>query len=400
MVDVELTDNNGEKQRIQQKYQSINNRQEIEDKGMDIREKLTLNVEPGKYDAIIKITDTHSGSEGNFLLDMQLAATHSEQLDMSDITLAAKISPDKNTEDRWVKNGLKVIPNPSAVYSISLPMLYYYAEVYNLSYDTENQGFYRISSWVSDAAGDTIRQFPPRRVEKIGPTAILASGNNIVTLANGIYFLNLKVEDEANGQEVIGQKRLNFFKPGKKKIVKNKPLEEDEIILGGFYQEFSDSMLDLEFEQVAYIATDTEKKRYKNLNRDGKIRMLVNFWRSRDTDLLTAENEYRKEYFQRVEYANRAFSTKFRRGWKTDRGRVLLVYGIPSEIQRNPGGTMSEKPYEIWTYNEVENGVIFVFGDLRAFGDYELIHSTHSGEIFMQDWEGLFNPGADIFDEF
>ena len=53
-------------------------------------------------------------------------------------------------------------------------------------------------------------------------------------------------------------------------------------------------------------------------------------------------------------------------GWKTDRGRVLILYGEPNEIERFPN-QMDKKPYEIWHYDDVEGGVIFVFADLSGF---------------------------------
>ncbi len=65
---------------------------------------------------------------------------------------------------------------------------------------------------------------------------------------------------------------------------------------------------------------------------------------------------------------------------------MLLIYGIPDEIERSPvqSGT---RPYEIWSYNKLENGSIFVFADLQGFGDYELLHSTYRKEVYQPDWE-------------
>ena len=74
-----------------------------------------------------------------------------------------------------------------------------------------------------------------------------------------------------------------------------------------------------------------------------------------------------------------------REGWKSDRGRVFLMYGEPSEIERFPN-QQNTKPYEIWHYNEIQGGVIFVFADLTGFSRYTLVHSTMRGEVSDQNW--------------
>jgi hypothetical protein len=88
---------------------------------------------------------------------------------------------------------------------------------------------------------------------------------------------------------------------------------------------------------------------------------------------------------KRVEIANQRFTAMSRPGWKSDRGRVYLTYGEPSEIERFPNQTDS-KPYEIWYYNELEGGVVFVFADITGFSSYQLVHSTLRGELRDDDW--------------
>jgi hypothetical protein len=75
-----------------------------------------------------------------------------------------------------------------------------------------------------------------------------------------------------------------------------------------------------------------------------------------------------------------------REGWLTDRGRIYLVYAEPDEIERFPNSSGS-KPYEIWHYNQIESGVIFVFIDRSGFGDYSLVNSTKRGEIQDDSWQ-------------
>ena len=62
------------------------------------------------------------------------------------------------------------------------------------------------------------------------------------------------------------------------------------------------------------------------------------------------------------------------------------MYGEPSEVERYPNQT-DTKPYEIWHYNDLEGGVLFIFADLTGFSDYTLINSTKRGEISDSDWQ-------------
>lgn len=84
--------------------------------------------------------------------------------------------------------------------------------------------------------------------------------------------------------------------------------------------------------------------------------------------------------------ATERYSNYTRKGWRTDRGRVFILYGKPDEVERHPSEGVI-KPYEIWYYYQIENGVQFVFVDKNGFSDYELVHSTKRGEFTDEGWE-------------
>jgi len=75
-----------------------------------------------------------------------------------------------------------------------------------------------------------------------------------------------------------------------------------------------------------------------------------------------------------------------REGWEIDRGRVYILHGEPDEIERMPSSE-DRKPYEIWHFYQIENGVQFIFVDRSGFGDYLLVHSTKRGELQDPTWE-------------
>ena len=93
------------------------------------------------------------------------------------------------------------------------------------------------------------------------------------------------------------------------------------------------------------------------------------FWRQKDRDTTTAYNEAMAEYYYRVDETMRKFSTsKDNDGYKTDRGRVYILYGPPPKSERllKP----DSPPTEIWTYDNLHRRFIFI--DPTRNGNYIL----------------------------
>ena len=59
-----------------------------------------------------------------------------------------------------------------------------------------------------------------------------------------------------------------------------------------------------------------------------------------------------RNYFRRVDLAN-TFFTSYKEGWKTDRGMMYLIFGVPDEVNRNGR-------YEVWSYKSINAKFTFV----------------------------------------
>ena len=81
------------------------------------------------------------------------------------------------------------------------------------------------------------------------------------------------------------------------------------------------------------------------------------------------------------------------KGATSDRGRILLKYGYPSEIQRSDIGGYT-KDHEIWLYEGMRGDIQFVFCDTKGRGYYELIHSNMEGEVYNANWKDIIKAGA------
>ncbi|MFQ5790004.1 MAG: GWxTD domain-containing protein, partial [Acidobacteriota bacterium] len=106
-------------------------------------------------------------------------------------------------------------------------------------------------------------------------------------------------------------------------------------------------------EEVVYIITEVERDTFLRLESlEEREAFIEAFWRKRDTNPSTPENEFRDEHYQRLEYVNKFFGRDtFRKGWQTDRGRYYILLGPPRERQYLEAQD-AIYPAELWFYND------------------------------------------------
>jgi len=140
-------------------------------------------------------------------------------------------------------------------------------------------------------------------------------------------------------------------------------------------------------EDVVWIITDEERAAFKQLSNDEERDNFIEaFWQRRDPTPDTEENEFKEEHYRRIAYANEHFAAGVP-GWKTDRGRMYIMYGAPDEIDSHPsggtyerpieegGGETSTFPFEDWRYRYIEGigqEVIIEFVDTCMCGEYHM----------------------------
>ncbi|MCI0693564.1 GWxTD domain-containing protein [candidate division KSB1 bacterium] len=312
------------------------------------------------------------------------------QLALSDLQLAARLERD-TTRSIFHKNRHLVLPNPGAVYGLELPMLFFYTEIYHLQFPSDSS--YSVHYSIYDGEGREVKALPSKRRPIAGARLVEVGGFNIVSLKSGSYLFEVRVLDHGAGSEA--SRRHKFFVYREKDQAEARdiaPLRGAPFeLLAQYYRGRTEKELDKEFETTRYISSSEERKIYGSLQRDGKSEFLSRFWQKRDLSPETPRNEFREDYLARAKSANESFSG-FREGWKTDMGRVLLVYGRPDEIERFPSSNES-RSYQIWHYFEIEGGADFVFIDLKSGGEMELVHSTARNELQDPTWQRWLNPG-------
>lgn len=121
---------------------------------------------------------------------------------------------------------------------------------------------------------------------------------------------------------------------------------------------------------VHLIISKEERAQFLNLNSsEDRDRFIKDFWKKRDPDPTTEVNEFKEGYYQRIAEANRLFGKK--KGWLTDRGRVLVLLGPPETKRVFPSGyNMGDLPAEVWLYGVYNFPIVFI--DRFRSGGYEL----------------------------
>jgi GWxTD domain-containing protein len=120
--------------------------------------------------------------------------------------------------------------------------------------------------------------------------------------------------------------------------------------------------------EVRYIITKQEKKLFPSLGAAERKQFIEDFWKKRDPSPNTEENEFRDEYYGRIDKSNRLFR-EGSSGWLTDRGRVYILLGEPERRNAYPSGyTFYDRPMEIWYYHYFT--IIFI--DYTFTGVYKL----------------------------
>ena len=139
---------------------------------------------------------------------------------------------------------------------------------------------------------------------------------------------------------------------------------------------------------VVYIIEDLERAAFEDLETDEERRRFIeSFWLRRDPTPGTAGNEYRDEHYRRIEEANRRFSFGDTDGWRSDRGRIYIVYGEPETIQSVVSGAGQPASFatERWRYPYIEGvgaNAELTFVDVNRTGDYRLrLPATPPGRV-------------------
>ena len=140
-------------------------------------------------------------------------------------------------------------------------------------------------------------------------------------------------------------------------------------------------------EEVPYIITDEERSAFLQLQtNEEREQFIEGFWQRRDPTPDTVENEFKEEHYRRIAYANERFSSGIP-GWRTDRGRIYIMWGPPDNIESHSAGSTYDRPmsegggqttvygFDDWNYHYMEGigeNITIEFVDPTGTGEYHI----------------------------
>ncbi len=340
---------------------------ETSDESKGAIDQVIFDLHPGDYILNAKVKDDNakaSSITGDFYI-----VDFGDSLTLSDPLLATHISKDLS-QQLFIKGNRTVIPNPSRRYRYHNSVLYLYFEVYNFQVKTDSsEEHFKVGYTITDMVGDSLIIVPKQKVKKPGTSCVKMQALDIRGLGRGEHVLTVEVTDPASSQSISKQRRFWIYEPQ----------EATQILAMG------DDDIKRYRDQIKYITTANELDIFNDLPPKGKENFLLQFWHSKDTNPSTDENEFMKEHFHRIRYANKYFKGR-KDGCNTDMGKVYIVYGPPDEVEYHEWET-GLKAYQVWIYESGGHNK-FIFVDRSNEGIYYLVHSTIINEINNANWMG------------
>ena len=342
--------------------------------GMNMVGVYQLQLRRGEYALKVICRDRLVPSRADSVtVPLNVVPPRTDAVAVSDIEFAASIRAGTK-ESPFYKNTLNVIPDVGGLYN-ETQTCYYYLEAYNLLTGTDRSD-YTAHTAVYDAVGREVMARDRER-KRGAESAVLVDQFPAAKFRSGTYALVVALMDSAKHELARASRKFFVF---------NQTLGVDSTLLSlgsslplAAYATMEEAELDRDFRWSRYELSDAEQSQYKQLNGvDVKRKFLSDVWRRRPPGA-------REVYMSRVEHANENYGMLGREGYRTDRGRVYIVYGPPDDIERHPNES-DTKPYEIWTYNNIQGGVEFDFLQRIQGADYELVNSTHRNELHDANW--------------
>jgi GWxTD domain-containing protein len=343
--------------------------------------QLTYQLNPGTYKLEITGKDGETAGREQKMSQDILVSDFSSQVAISDIELATALTKSSDKGSVFYKNTLEVTPAPDQMFGYNMNKLHYYFEIYGLTGSE-----YTLKAAVTNANKDQVFMSNEKKITAKSDGRVEIGSFALDSLPSSSYLLYVTLTDNTT--------KLSYTKE-KKFFVRNKAMQEEFNITAGDeylkseYAAMKEELVNYEFEISNYIRTDKDNSTWQSLtNLDDKRKFMFNFWRQKDPNINTPKNEFKIEFVKRIIEANNLIKEPFKEGWKTDRGRVYVLFGKPDDIESHPYEA-DKKSYEVWKYDKVEGGATVVFVETQSSGSgiFQQVHSTIRGEVRNDNWE-------------
>jgi GWxTD domain-containing protein len=319
------------------------------DETNDREDKIFLNTDfeipPGDYIIFLEMRDLNTKKRFTREVETEMFDVEDEAINMSDILFVDEIKPDSGDIKKRYR------PRVQNNFSRESPLVYIYTEVYSEEVPATLSLHYQLQNKEEEVELDTVVV-----AQASAPLTSFIMQIDKRKLTRSFY-------------RVYAQ-----LKRGSDHVERSRPLTFYWVSLPETHEDLSSAI-----KQMRYILDSDSLDYYEEeATTEEQQKFFTKFWKSRDPNPETDSNELMEEYFSRVNFANREFSSYSDDGWLSDRGRILIKFGYPDDVERHPF-EMNSVPYVIWRYFGLRK--VFVFADRSGFGDYRLL-PAYQGEEY------------------
>ena len=325
----------------------VDSYKETKNKQSFLINQFKLQIPKGKFKIVCKLIDKLSGKVSSIEKDLRVQSLFRNQIDISGIEFVRATEKKREDKSGFDKGEKRIIPIVTRHFNGEADKVSFYVELYNdydkamdvtLKYKVVGE---RSKTVYKDELPLTL-SIPLTRLIKEIPTE---------TFVPDSYKLTIELKDSHKNK--IAERSITFdMEWSLRMLVRNN------------YK--------TAVEQLRYIASGKERKKLKKLEDspvEKRVEAFKEFWKSHDKYPETPENETMAKYYARMRHANEYFSVVNEEGWRTDRGRIYIIFGEPDHVEKYPF-ELSTVPYQIWYYYAFSR--TFVFEDKHLTGDYYL----------------------------
>lgn len=240
---------------------------------------------------------------------------------------------------------LFMLPNQNETYTLSLQQLSADRENTNTVFSKElaDQDFVNLNSFTLTPA-DT----------DLNISGIIADDGNRFAV------VNIPNQDFENANY-----RIQLLKEGSEKPVHSRRISSQWLDMP-----VSLYSLDIAIDMMKYIVNEDQLNQLRSGSTAEKEKKFRDFWKQRDPTPETEFNELMAEYYSRIDYAYKNFSSLQTPGFETDQGRAYILYGPPENIERRLPADAPTR--EVWEYSNRT----LIFEATTGFGDFRLISQS------------------------
>ncbi|MDD4703649.1 MAG: GWxTD domain-containing protein [Bacteroidales bacterium] len=374
-----------------------------------------VSLENGKYSARFELKDKNTPMEPMVIEDEFEINYPKNQIAVSSVQIIDSYKK-TTTQNIRSKNGYDLTPYLFDAVPENKNILTYYSEIYNADKEFGKDSTYIISVNVeSIKTGKKIESIQRVRREKAREISVEMGNLDITSLPQGGYYL--VVEARSKNSILFSYSKLAFYRYSNIENDIQSAIPSDAFVNMIPKEEIDENILCL-----TPIASEAQKsfiyKHLKSASVDEKKHFLYMFWRGINPENPNLEW---KSYMNEVRIVDDKFSTKIKKGYETEMGRVYLQYGKPdividekfkatsgmrqaSVLNSNEHLTaefsqdaISYMPYQIWKYHktpygEVNKGFVF-YAPQNNLMEYLLLHSDAKGEPSDMFWESRLTRG-------